>query len=303
MVKLYSNVAGIEFEPPLILASGILGQTALSLSQSREHGFGGIVTKSIGLEPREGHPNPTMVELDTGLLNAMGLPNQGMDSFRDEIKELLLLVEDMPVIGSIFASDAEHFTDLAIYMEETGVDAVELNLSCPHAKGYGAALGTEPETAGNIVLKTCESVDKPVYAKLPPADNIAAIALAVQGAGADAIVAVNTLKAMAINVEARKPFLGNKVGGYSGPGIKPVGLRCVYEVYSEVDIPVIGCGGITTGRDALEYILAGASALEIGSAIYYRGKEAPSHISKEMTDIMEREGIDTLEELIGAAHD
>ncbi len=303
MLTLHSKVAGLHFEPPLILASGILGQTSSSMFISLKGGFGGIVTKSTGLEPREGHQNPTMLELDTGLINAMGLPNQGVDIFKEELKELFQMVDDVPIIGSIFASDEEQFAQLAASMEESGVHAIELNLSCPHAKGYGAALGNDPEMAGTIVLNVSESVNLPVLAKLPPADNIAEIALAVQGAGADGIVAVNTLKAMAIDVETRKPFLGNKVGGYSGPGIKPVGLRCVYETYSEVDIPIIGCGGINTGRDALEYVLAGASALEIGSAIYYRGKKAPSKISNEMMEIMAQEGIDTLEELIGVAHD
>ncbi len=303
MLTPYSKVAGLHFEPPIILASGILGQTSSSMLNSLKGGFGGIVTKSIGLEPREGHPNPTMLELNTGLLNAMGLPNPGIGSYRNELQELILHVDDIPVIGSIFASDEEHFAEIAMNMEGCGADAVELNLSCPHAKGFGAALGNDQVMAGNMVLAVRNSVDIPVLVKLPPADNIAQIGLAVQGAGADAIVAINTLKAMAIDVETKKPFLGNRVGGYSGPGIKPVGLRCVYELFSTIDIPIIGCGGINTGRDVLEYILAGASALQIGSALYYRGKDAPHLISKEMCEIMESEGIGTIEEITGAAHD
>ncbi len=303
MVSLKTSVAGIELENPLILASGILGQTASTISNMFKAGFGGVVTKSIGKDPRSGHPNPTMLELDTGLLNAMGLPNQGIDSFENELKELFSIVSGKPIIGSIFASNSSEFVDLAERMEDIGVHALELNLSCPHAKGYGAAIGHDTETAGTSVLEVKNAVDMPVFAKLPPADNISEIAQAVEGAGADAIVAINTLKAMAINLETRKPFLGNKVGGYSGPAIKPVGLRCVYESYQTVDIPVIGCGGITTGRDALEYVLAGATALEIGSSIYYRGKDAPRKIVEEMKSIMEQQEIDKLSDIIGAVHD
>ncbi len=303
MVSLKTTIAGLNFENPLILASGILGQTAQTMKKMFGSGFGGVVTKSIGKEPRSGHPNPTMLELETGLLNAMGLPNQGIESFENELDDLFSLITDKPVIGSIFGSDTAEFAELAGRMEDCGVHAVELNLSCPHAKGYGAAVGSDPETAGNMVLAVCDSVDIPVFAKLPPTDNISKIAVAVEGAGAEGIVAVNTLKAMAIDLKTRKPFLGNRVGGYSGPGIKPVGLRCVYEVYGAVDIPVIGCGGISNGVDALEYVTAGASALEIGSAVYYRGREAPRLITEEMYDIMEQQQIDNLEDLIGTAHD
>lgn len=302
MVSLQMRIADMILDPPIILASGVLGQTAESLSASSKHGFGAVVTKSIGMEPRVGHPNPTMVELDYGLLNAMGLPNQGIDAFSGELHSLLMLNEDLPVITSIFASNEQQFTELARIMEKNGASALELNLSCPHAKGYGAALGTDPEMAGSIVLSVCESVKIPVFAKLPPVDNISAIALAVQGAGASGVVVINTIKAMSIDVETEKPFLGNKVGGYSGPAVKPVGVRCVWEVYEEVDIPVIGCGGITTGKDAVEYMLAGASAVQVGSAIYYRGKDAPYYISSEIIEILDAKGVNSLEEIIGSAH-
>lgn len=287
----------------MILASGILGQTAETMANMYEMGFGALVTKSIGKDPRSGHPNPTMTELDTGLLNAMGLPNQGIELFESELDELFSMISGKPVIGSIFASDPQGFAELALKMESCGVSAVELNLSCPHAKGYGATLGTDPVTAGNVVLEVSDAINIPIFAKLPPADNIAEIAQAVEGAGAHGIVAINTLKAMAIDLETQKPFLGNIVGGYSGPGIKPVGLRCVYEVYQAVDIPVIGCGGINTGRDALEYILAGATALEIGSSVYYRGKNAPDLIKDEIKEALQALEIETLDELIGIAHD
>ncbi len=299
MVDINTRISEITLENPLLLASGILGQTADSMKNILESGMGGVVTKSIGLEPREGHSNPTMIETEHGLLNAMGLPNPGIDVFLKELKNLSR--ESKPIIGSVFAGDKEEFIELSVKMEEGGVDAVELNLSCPHAEGYGAAIGTDPELVKDIVRTVKRNTKVPIFAKLTPFSDIVDVAVAAEEAGSDAIVAINTVQAMAINFETRKPFLGNQVGGYSGPAIKPIGLKCVYDIYQNVDIPIIGCGGITYGRDALEYITAGASALQIGSAIYYRGKDAGALIVEEMKDIMEKEDIKSLVELIGSA--
>jgi len=302
MVELRTEIDELKFDPPLILASGILGQTSDSMEQVLEHGMGAVVTKSIGEEPRKGHPNPCMVEMEHGLLNAMGLPNPGIKEFEKEFQDLKVKVNEKPIIGSIFASDSDGFIDLSLQMEEMGAAAVELNLSCPHAEGYGAAIGTDPDEVKKMVEGVVGEVDIPVFAKLPPVNNIVDSAVSSEKAGADAIVAINTVKAMAVNFETRKPILGNEVGGYSGPAVKPIGLRCVYEIYEEIDIPIIGCGGVTTGRDALEYIIAGASALEIGSVIHYRGKEAPSKIASEMDEMVKSEGMENISDLIGAAH-
>ena len=299
MTTLETDISGMKLEYPLLLASGILGQTSDSMKKVMDHGMGGVVTKSIGSEPREGHPNPSMIETEHGLLNAMGLPNPGIDNF---VKELSKIRPDSkPVIGSVFSGEEEGFIELSKKMEKGGADAVELNLSCPHAEGYGAAVGTDPSLVKKIVKGVKENTDIPVFAKLPPLSGIVEVALAAEEGGCDAIVAINTIKAMVINFETQRPFLGNTFGGYSGPAVKPVGLRCVYEIYRDIDIPVIGCGGITYGRDALEYILAGASALQIGSAIYYRGADAGELINGEIKELMKKEGIETLEELIGKA--
>ncbi len=301
MAVLKTKIASMRFDPPVILASGVMGQTSSSMLKMHEYGMGGIVTKSIGLEPRAGHPNPTMVELDTGLLNAMGLPNPGIEDFLPELKSLISKV-DIPIIASIFGSNREEFIDLAGKMEANGVDAIELNLSCPHAEGYGASIGSNPDLSGDVVDGVVSVTDVPILAKLPPLSDVSVTAKSVEHEGADAIVAINTVKAMALNFETRLPILGNRYGGYSGPGIKPVGLRCVYELFEAVDIPIIGCGGITRGRDALEYILAGASALQVGSAVYYRGREAAKLISEEMIDLMDEQDIKDIHSLIGAAH-
>ncbi|MGM0406041.1 MAG: dihydroorotate dehydrogenase [Thermoplasmatota archaeon] len=299
MVNINTHISGIKLENPLLLASGILGQTADSMKSVLDSKMGGVVTKSIGLEPREGHSNPTMIETEHGLLNAMGLPNPGIDDFLKELKNLSR--NPNPIVGSVFAGGSDEFAELSLKMEEGGVDAVELNLSCPHAEGYGAAIGTDPELVKDVVKTVKRNTKIPIFAKLPPFSDIVEVASAAEEAGSDAIVAINTVQAMAINFETMKPFLGNKVGGYSGPAIKPIGLKCVYDIYQNVDIPIIGCGGITYGRDALEYITAGASALQIGSAIYYRGKDAGSQITEEMKEIMEKEDIKSLVELIGSA--
>ena len=301
MIDLTTNIGNLNLDNPILLASGILDQTADSMEIILEGGMGGVITKSIGFEPREGHPNPTMVELEHGLLNAMGLPNPGIDIFKREIRELLEKTDKI-VVGSIFAGESQGFVKLAEDMENSGVHAIELNLSCPHAEGYGSMIGKDPDLVENIVKNVKENVSIPVFAKLPPFSDIVNVSRFAEKGGADAIVLINTIKAMSINFETRKPVLGNKVGGYSGPAIKPVGLRCVYEVYKEVDVPIIGCGGINNGRDALEYILAGASALQVGSAIYYRGKETGKLINDEIKGLMGEEEISTLKELIGSAH-
>lgn len=299
MVCLKARVAGLTFQPALILASGVMGQTADSLEAMMGFGMGGVVTKSIGMEPRDGHPNPTLIDVDTGLLNAMGLPNPGIQDFSEELKKFS---SENPIIGSVFASDRDGFVHLAGIMEDGGADAVELNLSCPHAKGYGSSVGSDPALVKDIVEGVVESVDIPVFPKLPPMSKMEEIAMTVENAGAHGIVAVNTVKAMAINFETGRPILGNTYGGYSGPGIKPIAIRCVYDVYKCVNIPVIGCGGITSGRDALEFLMAGASALQIGSSIYYRGIDAPRKISCEMEALMDSRGYDSLSEITGVAH-
>lgn len=302
MSKLDIGVLGCKFDPPLILASGILDQTAETMSRILSNGAGGVVTKSIGNKPREGHPNPSIVELETGLLNAMGLPNPGIKEFRDELEKLREKVDGKPIIGSIFASTPENFTDLASEMQEKGVDIIELNLSCPHAEGYGASIASDVEVMGEVISQVEKDIDIPILAKLPPSNQISTKAKVAEENGADGIVCINTVRAMAINFETKEPILGNKIGGYSGKGIKPIGLRCVYETWKEVDIPIIGCGGISTGRDALEYILAGASALQIGTVFKTRGIDAPKKISNEMEELMNKENIKDLESIIGAAH-
>ena len=264
------SVSTLKLKNPTMLASGILGETGASMLRVARSGAGAIVTKSIGLKARSGYQNPIVVETRCGIINALGLPNPGIECYEEEVKTALK--GDVPVIGSIFGSEADEFSELAIAMESYGVHALELNLSCPHAKGYGAEIGQDPENVYEITRAVKKAVRPPVFVKLTPnVSDIASLARAVEDARGDGVVAINTLRAMAIDIEIFRPVLSNTVGGYSGEAIKPVGVRCVYEIYKECRIPIIGVGGIANARDALEYIIAGASAVQIGSAIRIKG--------------------------------
>jgi len=301
MTKLEVDLAGIKLRNPTILASGIMGETGGSLLRVVEAGAGALVTKSIGLEPRRGYPNPTLVELPDGYINAMGLPGPGIEAFAEEMA--LAKRGGVPIIGSIFAASPEDFTDLAGRMEDYGAAAVELNLSCPHAKGYGMEVGIDPDAVRAIVSSVKGSVGVPVMAKLTPnTHRLLDVAKAVEAAGGDAIVAVNTVKAMAISVEARRPILYNRTGGLSGPAIKGVGIRCVYEIREAVGLPIVGVGGIESPRDAMEYMMAGAAAVQIGSAVGRRGRGVLKGICDGLTEYMEVTVIGDMKEIVGAAH-
>ena len=272
-----------------------------SMERVFNSGASAVVTKSIGIKAREGYPNPTVLELEYGILNAIGLPNPGINNFKDEIVKLKNL--KIPVIGSVFGSDVEEFLKLSKTMQEYGTDALELNMSCPHAKGYGLEIGSDPDLVKEITSKVKKSTKIPVFVKISPnLTNLVEIAKSAENGNADAIVAINTVKAMKIDLELKMPVLSNKIGGYSGKAIKPIGVRCVYEIAENVDIPVIGVGGITTGEDALEYIMAGASAVQIGSGVYYRGIDIFKKVCDEMKNWMKKHGYTKLSELIGVAH-
>ncbi|AEH24446.1 dihydroorotate dehydrogenase [Pyrococcus yayanosii] len=289
---------GLRFENPLILASGVVDMTPELLRRAHREGAGGVVTKSIGKEPRKGYENPTIVELPYGLINAMGLPNPGWEAFLEEFGGEKF---DFPVIVSIFGGTPEEFAFLAEKLSEVA-DAFELNLSCPHAKGYGMEIGQKDEMVYEVVKAVKDATDKPVIAKLTPnVADITKLGLAAEKAEADGVSAINTLKATAIDIYARKPILSNRVGGYSGPGIKPVALRAVYDLAKALDIPVIGIGGITTWQDAVEFLLAGASALQIGTGVALKGFSVFREISDGIKRYLEEEGFSSVRDIVGLA--
>lgn len=301
LVDLHTNISQLSIENPLILASGIMDEDAGSMKRILQNGAAAVVTKSIGIKPRLGHHNPTCISLDCGILNAMGLPNPGIIEYQKEIEETKK--SNKPIFGSIFGSNVREFELLAKKMQAYGTSAVELNLSCPHAEGYGLEIGQDSSLIETITSAVKRTVNIPVFVKLSSNVNtISSCATAAAKGGADAIVAINTVKAMSINIEARRPVLGNKKGGYSGRAIKPIGIRAVFDIYEHINIPIIGCGGITTGRDAIEYLMAGATALQIGSAIYYRGINAFNKILTEITQWMNQNQYHQIKELIGVAH-
>ncbi|UCG45934.1 MAG: dihydroorotate dehydrogenase [Candidatus Bathyarchaeota archaeon] len=281
-----------------MLASGILGLTGLTLKRVVDAGAGAVVTKSVGPCEREGYPNPTVVEVECGFLNAVGLPNAGIRHFRKEISETKTL--GVPIIVSIYGFTPHEFAEVGAAAVEAGAAALELNVSCPHVKNTGSEIGQTPRLVRDVVRAVKSRVDKPVLVKLTPnVTDITKVAKAAAAAGADAITAINTVRAMVIDIETTRPILANKFGGLSGVGIKPIAVRCVYEVSREVEIPVIGCGGIGTWQDAVEFMLAGASAVQIGTAIAFNGFEVFKSVRKGIKTYLERKGFRSVTEIVG----
>ncbi len=298
------KIAGMEFAVPLLLASGIADETGASMAEAVRHGAGGVVTKSLSIGPRTGHQNPCIVELPFGLINAMGLPNPGIAEYGKEIETYRERAGGTPLIGSVFGSTVEEYGNAAEMVELIGADAVEINGSCPNARGLGLQFGQDPKVIADLVSEVKERVNVPVFFKLTPAtSNILKLAEAAQGAGADGLVAINTLPAMKIDVRTRMPVLTNRTGGLSGPSLRPVGVRCVYEMASskEIEVPIIAVGGILNWEDVLEYMMAGASAVQIGTAVTWSNLELFSLIASDLEGYIRQEGLSSISEIVGAA--
>ncbi|RJS76907.1 dihydroorotate dehydrogenase [Candidatus Bathyarchaeota archaeon] len=295
------EIAGLNLRNPTILASGILGVSADILREVAHAGAGAVTTKSVGLQPRRGYANPTVIQVECGLLNAVGLPNPGISRFAEEIKKLDDL--EVPLITSIYGYSPKEYAEVAAKAAAAGADALELNLSCPHVKGAGAEIGQNPRMIKTVVREVKDCVDVPVFAKLTPnVADIVKLAEAAASAGADAVTAINTVKAMAIDVETARPVLANRIGGLSGGAIKPVAVRCVYEISERLDLPVIGCGGVRTWRDAVEFLLAGASAVQIGSAIVYEDLGVFKSVAEGIAAYLEKRGSRRVKDIVGLAH-
>ncbi len=295
------ELAGLRLRAPTLNASGVLGMSAPLLKRVYDSGAGAVVTKSLGPSARPGHINPTVVEVDCGLLNAMGLPNPGVAEFLPEIRELKH--EGIPVVVSFFASTIPEFAESARILSSAGADALELNLSCPNVGGEPGMCAADSGSVEKVTSAVVDASTVPVFVKLSPmVAEIAPIAKSVEDAGADAIVAINTLKAMAIDADFRKPILSNVTGGLSGAAIKPVALRCVWEIAEAVEIPIIGCGGVSSGKDAVEFILAGASAVEIGTAVMNGGFEVYGKVNMGIVEYLSGNGFNRVSDIVGLAH-
>jgi len=300
---LSTKIAGLQLDNPTILASGVLGYSAESLNRVEKGGAGAVVTKSIGIEPRVGYPNPTVVQAEAGLINAMGLPNPGIDVYVQEIKFCKTILR-VPIIVSVFGYSADEYATVAKKAVDAGADAVELNVSCPHVQFTGAEIGQNPKLLAEVIEKVKAAVNKTILVKLSP--NVADIAITARAAveaGADALTAVNTLKAMAIDPETMLPILSNLKGGLSGPAVKPVALRCVYDIREELpDVPIIGCGGITDWKDAVEFMLAGASAIQVGTAIGFESTDVFQTITKGIEVYLRKKHYGSVKEIVNLAH-
>jgi dihydroorotate dehydrogenase (NAD+) catalytic subunit len=299
-----TDLCGIKLENPTILASGILGVTKSSLKRVAEHGAAAVTMKSISKEPRKGHNCPIILTYEAGMMNAVGYSNPGMKEASREFTGLSDV--GVPVFGSVIGTVPEDFVEVLDGLKKCDFSAIEVPLSCPHTPGFGTLAGQgTPEATFEITKAVKKATSLPVIIKLSPnIPNLGDVAKAAEKAGADAINAGNTLgPGMVINIESRKPILDFKVGGISGPALRPIAVRCVYDIYECIKIPIIGTGGVMSGRDAIEMIMAGATAVGIGTGVYYNGTEVFKKTCGEIKDFMEKEGYSRLNEMRGVAHE
>lgn len=298
MADLSVNICGVDFKNPIIPASGVFGygreyEELFPLSK-----LGGIATKGTTRYKRSGNIAPRIAETPAGMLNSVGLQNPGIEHFIDTDLPYLL-TKDLVVLANIAGSTPEECAETAAKLEDTDVHIIELNISCPNVKQGGAAFGTSCEMAAEVTKKVRATTTKPLVVKLSPnVTNIAEIAKAVEAAGADSVSLINTLLGMRIDINTGRPILHNNMGGLSGPAIFPVAVRMVYQVANAVNIPVIGMGGVSSGRDAIELMMAGASAVQVGAAIF-TDPYAPVRIVEEMNDFLDKKGIASVRDIIG----
>lgn len=301
------NLCHKKLSNPLILASGFLGTEAELLFKVAKAGAGAVTTKSCGLKSREGHENPTVLAWEHGVLNAVGLTNPGI---REEIKEILKLKKLLKnsrilIIASFFGATFREFVQVAKELSQASPDFLEMNISCPNTEDeFGRPFAADPRDTFKVTKAVKKVTRIPLIVKLSPnVTDIKVIAKAAEEAGADVISAINTVTGMLIDTESGQPILTNKIGGVSGPAVKPVAVRCVYQIAQVVKIPIIGLGGVTYGEDAIEMIMAGAQAVGIGSAIHYRGIKVFSKINKEIKEFMIVHKYKTLKEFRGIVHE
>lgn len=301
------SLAGVQLANPLILASGFLGTEPHLLARVARTHIGAVTTKSCGLTPRQGHENPTVLAWEHGVINAVGLTNPGV---AEEVKQItalkhLLKNSSVRVIASFFGATVKEFVQVAQTLSSAQPDFLEANLSCPNTESdLGRPFATDPK-ATYQVIKTIKQVTQiPLIAKLSPnVTDITSVALAAQNAGTDALCAINAVSGMVIDPESGQPILTNTIGGLSGPAIKPIALKCVYQIAQACKLPIIGLGGINSGRDAAEMIMVGATAISVGTAIYYRGLKAFTRITQELSQFMVQHHYQSLTDFKGLAHD
>ena len=293
-----TNVGPISLERPTMLASGILGISLEIFTRLYKEGAGALVTKSLSKEPWDGYPNPTVVGVKGGYLNAVGLSNPGAPYFAKMISSNT----KVPIVVSLVGSVPEDFTFMIKQFENVKVLAYELNLSCPHVEKVGLEVGDDPNLVQRIIKEVKKTSKVPVIAKvgLGSSDYLETVRVSCE-AGIDAITAINTVRAMTIDVETTRPILSHKIGGLSGAPIKPIAVRCVYEISSKFDIPIIGCGGVSSWQDAVEFILGGANAVQIGSAVAEKLDCIFSEVNSGISKYMEKKNFQKIGDMVGIA--
>ncbi len=293
------NLSGLKLKSPIILASGILGVSFSSMKRVIDAGAGAVTTKSIGPKPRKGYKNPSIIEIYPGtFMNSVGLANPGIDEFISEIKEIKK--HNIPLIVSVFGDTKEVYLDVAIKAEKAGADAIEMNISCPHAEV--ASIGIDKDLTYEIVKFLKEKLTLPLFVKLNPnVTCIAEIAFAAERGGADGVVAINTLSALKIDVNTKNPILSHGSGGLSGKAIHPIAVKKVYELFKILKIPIIGCGGIDSWQDVIEFFLAGASAVQIGTALY-KGTAIITEIINGITQYLKDNSYTSITDIKGLTH-
>lgn len=298
MAKLSVNVAGVDFKNPVIPASGVFGYGREYEELFPLSALGGIATKGTTLHMRPGNPAPRIAETPSGMINSVGLQNPGIDAFIE--KELPnLMTKDTVILANIAGSTAEECAEVAAKLEDTDVHMIELNISCPNVKQSGAAFGVHCESAAAVTAAVRKATSKPLAVKLSPnVTSITDIAKAVEAAGADALSLINTLLGMRIDINTRRPILRNNYGGMSGPAVFPLAVRMVHQAANAVSIPVIGMGGIDSGKAAIEMMMAGARAVQVGGAIF-TDPYAPVRIIEEMNQWLDEHGVADINEIVG----
>lgn len=298
MVTTAVQVGSLSLKNPVLAASGTFGFGREMAQYQDLSRLGGICSKGLTLRPRAGNPPPRVAETSCGMLNSVGLQNPGLDVFlRDELP--FMRQQGCAVIVNVAGHSTDEYCEMCRRLDQTPVDAIELNLSCPNVREGCMLIGSDARQIESLIRQVKQETRKPVWAKLTPnVTSIGDMALAAQRGGADAIVLINTLLGLAIDYRTRRPILGNNTGGLSGPAIKPVALRMVAEVSQMVDLPLIGVGGIMNGQDAIEFLIAGASAIEIGTASLIR-PTACTDILEEMTALAQADGVTDLAEYRG----
>lgn len=306
-MNLSQTIYGVRFQNPTVLASGIWGITAASWRRVASYGAGAVTTKSLWLKEHKGHPNPTIISTEHWTLNAVGVPDAGIEKAREEIGDYNKK-KPIPLIANIIANAVDNYGKIAAEIVKLKPDFLEVNISCPNVEDeLGKPFACSAVSAADVTKSVKAVAGKiPVFIKLSPnVDDIGSVAAACAAAGADGFTVINTVgPGMAIDLRSRMPILANRVGGLSGPAIKPIAVRCIADVYraTEGRFPIIGTGGVMTGEDALEFLLAGASLIGIGTAIAYRGADVFRLVCEEMETWCKKEGVKAIKELIGGMH-